>query len=192
MQIFPSSYTVYFCVVKISCVVYVLYADKPLSGDAHFYPHHSQQQQSPEERKYENARITVPTSANAMAIHTIYELYAPSHTILSNWRCLSEFAAHNKAKQTSLCRSSAHWEQSERIECLFACLLWVVGMTPESDGADNMWAAAESCFAIMIPKRLTHTYEQRITLTHSLARSTSLRSILLSTCFGFYAVAAAS
>lgn len=51
---------------------------------------------------------------------TPQQLYAPSHTILSNWRCLSEFAAHNKAKQTS------ERERVKSIECLFARLLWVV------------------------------------------------------------------
>lgn len=103
---------------------------------------------------------------------TPQQLYAPSHTILSNWRCLSEFAAHNKAKQTS------ERERESKEHRMFV-RPFVVGGFRRRAAAENMWAVAESCFASVIPKRLTHTNTESLSLARTLSRHFALYFSLL-------------
>lgn len=99
----------------------------------------------------------------------------PSHTVLSNWRCLSEFAAHNKAKQTSLCWA-AHTESGERAN---VCCGWL--NEAGEPGLTTCELLAKSCCAIMIPKRLTHTTNsESLSLTHSLVRTLIVITLYIS------------
>lgn len=83
--------------------------------------------------------------------------------------------------------AAAHWEREQRVSnvCSPVCCGWLVLESSSWEHVSSRWVV----LGVGDPKA-THTYKHRITLTRSHVQP-SLRSILLSTCFGFYVVAAA-
>lgn len=116
-------------------------------------------------------RITVPTSANATAIehpnncmrHLI--LFYPIGVVWAN--------SPHTTKQNKRLR-----ERESKEHRMFV-RPFVVGGFRRRAAAENMWAVAESCFASVIPKRLTHTNTESLSLARTLSRHFALYFSLL-------------
>lgn len=116
-------------------------------------------------------RITVPTSANATAIehpnncmrHLI--LFYPIGVVWAN-------SPHTTKQNKRL-------TERESKEHRMFVRPFVVGGFRRRAAAENMWAVAESCFASVIPKRLTHTNTESLSLARTLSRHFALYFSLL-------------